>query len=143
MNADFKVLTGLEVSRYRQVLGHTLCPEQLAESDDRKISFGICQARDAIYAAGMRRSGCGLADNDFKAAFDYLCLEWVRKVLEKKGLARKALDRFINIYRDGISIPVINNMLGPSLVNNRLSLRQGDQPSGLWYCYGIDPLHVY
>ena len=143
LNSDFKVLTGLEVARYRQVLGHTLCPEQLAEAGDKKISFGICQARDAIYAAGMRRAGCGLADNDFKAAFDYLCLDWVRKVLEKKGLAREALDRFTNIYSDGISIPVINNMLGPRLVNNRLSLRQGDRPSGLWFCYGIDPLLVY
>ena len=130
LNADFKVLTGLEVGRYRQVLGHTLCPQQLAEADDKRITFGICQARDAIYAAGMRKTGCGLADNDFYAAFDFLCLDWVKQVLMKKGLAKEALDRFINIYSEGISIPVINNILGPSLVNRRLSLRQGDHPSG-------------
>ena len=34
-------------------------------------------------------------------------------------------------------------MLGPNLVNNRLSLRQGDRPSGIWFCFGIDPLLVY
>ena len=143
LNADFKVLTGLEVARFRKVLAHTLCPVQLAEAGDRRISFGICHARDAIYAAGIRKTGCGLADNDFRAAFDYLCLDWVRKVLDKKGLAKKALDRFTSLYKEGITIPVINNMLGPKLVNNRLSLRQGDRPSGLWFCFGIDPLLVY
>ena len=142
LNADFKVLTGLEVARFRQVLAHTLCPEQLAEAGDRRISFGICQARDAIYAAGMRKSGCGLADNDFQAAFDYLCLDWVRKVLEKKGLAKEALHRFTNLYKEGITIPVVNNMLGPNLVNNRLSLRQGDRPSGIWFYFGIYPYTV-
>ena len=65
-NSDFKILTGIEVGRYRKVLTHTLCPEQLADGDDRRISHGICQARDAVYAAGMRREGCGLADNDFE-----------------------------------------------------------------------------
>ena len=143
LNSDFKVLTGIEVGRYRKVLGHTLCPQQLAEAEEKRISFGICQARDAIYAAGMRRSGCGLADNDFQAAFDFLCLDWVRKVLERKGLAREPLDRFTNLYSQGISIPVINNKLGPSLVNRRLSLRQGDRPSGIWFCFGIDPLLSY
>ena len=41
--------------------------------------------------AGMWREGCGLADNDFEAAFDFLCLEWVILVLNKKGLADKVL----------------------------------------------------
>ena len=50
LNADFKVITGLEVGRFRKVLAHTLCPQQLAEGEDRRISFGICQDRDAIYA---------------------------------------------------------------------------------------------
>ena len=75
--------------------------------------------------------------------FDFLCLDWVRKVLEKKGLASEALDRFLNIYNEGISIPVVNNILGPSLINKRFSLRQGNRPSGVWFCYGIDPLLVY
>ena len=55
--ADFKVITGLEVGRYSRVLSHTLSPQQLAVGDDRRISFGICPARDAIYAAGMRKDG--------------------------------------------------------------------------------------
>ena len=145
INADFKVLRGLEVARYSQVLGHSPCPAQLAAAGDRKISFGICQARDAIYAAGMRRTGygLGLADNEFKAAFNFLCLDWVRKVLGKKCLARKALGRFTNIYSDGISISVMNNMPGPRLVNNRLSLRQGDQPSGLCFSYSLFTLYLY
>ena len=64
-------------------------------------------------------------------------------MLRKKGLAEEALDRFTNLCSDGVTIPVIHNMLGISLANLRLSLRQGDRPSGIWFCYGIDPLLVY
>ena len=98
LNSDFKIITGIEVLRFRRVLGHSLSPQQLAEGDNSRITFGICLARDAVYAASMRREGCGLADNDFEAAFDYLCLDWVKLVLEKKGLAKEVLDRFLNIY---------------------------------------------
>ena len=143
LNSDFKILTGIELGRYNKVLGHTLSPHQLAAGDDRRITFGISLARDAIYAAGRRRQGCGLADNDFEAAFDFLCLDWVKLVLRKKGIAEAALARFSNLYEEGITIPVINNVPGRPITNNRLSLRQGDRPSGVWFCYGIDPLLVY
>ena len=143
LNSDFKVLTGIEVGRHRRVLTHTLCPQQLAAGDDRRISFGISQARDAVFAAGQRGEGCGLVDNDFEAAFDFLCLDWVKKVLERKGLAEEALERFSNLYNNGITIPIVNNIKGGKIRNNRLSLRQGDRPSGIWFCYGIDPLLSY
>ena len=94
------------------MLTYTLCPEQLAAGDDRRITFGICLARDDVYTASMRKEGCGLADNDFEAAFDFLCLDWVRRVLEKKGLAAGALNNFMNIYSEGITIPMINNIQG-------------------------------
>ena len=143
LNSDFKMLSGIELRRHNKVITHTLSPQQLAAGDDRRITFGITLARDAIYAAGRRRQGCGLADNDFEAAFDYLCLEWVKLVLRKKGLAEEALARFSNLYDAGITIPIINNVPGESLNNIRLSLRQGDRPSGNWFGYGIDPLLVY
>ena len=123
LNSDFKVITGLELGRYNKVLTHTLSQQQLASGDDRRITFGISLARDAIYAATKRKQGCGLAD--------------------KKGLAEEALVRFSSIYREGITIPVINNVPGKAIINKRLSLRQGDRPSGVWFCYGIDPLLVY
>ena len=72
-----------------------------------------------------------------------MCLEWVKMVLRKKGLAEEVLTRFSNFYEEGITIPIINNISGKPVLNNRLSLRQGDRPSGVWFCYGIDPLLVY
>ena len=143
LNSDFKVLSGLELGRYNWVLTHTMSPQQLACGDDRRITFGISLARDAIYAVSRRKQGCGLADNDFEAAFDFLCLAWVKFVLRKKGLAEAALSRFSNLYDAGITIPVINNIPGRAVANNRISLRQGDRPSGIWFCYAIDPLLVY
>ena len=60
-------------------------------------------ARDAVYAAGRRKTGCGIADNDFKAAFDYLCLHWVIKVLEKKGMAKAAIDICFKLNDEGVT----------------------------------------
>ena len=50
LNSDFKVITGVILKRYNKVLTHTLSPQQLAVGDDRRITFGICQAKDAIEA---------------------------------------------------------------------------------------------
>ena len=143
LNSDFKVFTGMELNRYNKVVTHTLCPQQLAAGDHRRITFGISLARDAIYAAGKKRQGCALQDNDFEAAFDFLCLDWVKLVLKKKGVSEVSLARFSNLYDQGITIPVINNVPGKPVSNIRLSLRQGDRPSGVWFCFGIDPLLIY
>ena len=103
----------------------------------------MCLARDAIYAAWKSKLTCGIADNDFEAAFDFLCLDWVKLVLKRKGLHQEAIKRFNNIYSNGITIPVVNNVPGRPIKNRRLSLRQGDRPSGIWFCYGIDPLLIF
>ena len=48
MNSDFKILTALQASRFKQVLTHTLSPSQLVGGDDRRIFLGINKARDCI-----------------------------------------------------------------------------------------------
>ena len=106
LNSDFKIITGVILKRYNTVLTHTLSPQQLAVGDDRRITFGICLARDAIEASKKSKLTCGIADNDFEAAFDFLCLDWVKMVLQRKGLSVQNLQRFINIYSDGITLPV-------------------------------------
>ena len=70
-------------------------------------------ARNAIFAAGKPgHSGCGILDTDLIAAFDYLCLDWVYMVLEKKGLDKKVISRLKNLYIDNYTIIVVNNMQG-------------------------------
>ena len=60
------------------------------------------------------------------AAFDYMCMEWVYKVLDKKGLDKRVIDRLRNLYRDSKTIVMVNNIPGKVIENTRLSLRQGD-----------------
>ena len=139
LNSDFKVATGIDNNRFKKVATHTLSPCQLAAGDDRRIHHGINSARDAIAAAGAGREGVGILDNDFKAAFDFMVLLWVLKVLRAKGLAETVLERLLNLYSNNITIVVVNNILGKSLKNVRWSIRQGDRPSSILFCYGIDP----
>ena len=82
-------------------------------------------------------------DTDYVAAFDFLVMHWVFAVLSKKGLCNQVIDRLRNLYRDNITIVVVNNVLGKAFLNHRWSLRQGDVPSMHWFAYGINPLLHY
>ena len=44
-----------------------------------------------------------------------------------------------NLYNNHYTIVVVNNTLGKKFENRRLSIRQGDRPSSVLFCYGIDP----
>ena len=100
-------------------------------------------ARNAIFAAEKSKQKCGIADIDYQAAFDYLAMPWVFKVLKKKGLKQSVIDCLYNIYEDNLSVVVVNNIEGQCFKNNRMSLRQGDVPSMFVFAYGIDPLISY
>ena len=143
LNSDFKISTGLEAKNFQKISTHTLSPNQLVAGEDRRMYHGVNLARDAIYAAGKAKSGCGILDTDYMAAFDFLVMQWVFKVLLKKGLSELVISRLKNLYTDNITIVVVNNVQGKSFLNNRLSLRQGDVPSMNWFAYGIDPLIHY
>ena len=77
------------------------------------------------------------------AAFDYLVMSWVFQVLQKKGLSEAIINRLKNLYRDNVSVVVVNNIYGKSIKNHRMSLRQGDVPSMFFFAYGIDPLITF
>ena len=112
--------------------------------DDRRIHHGINLARDAIQAASkLTRTGCGIADTDYQAAFDFLVMSWVFMVLKKKGVSKLVIDRLKTLYEDNLSVIVVNNIEGKCIPNRRLSLRQGDVPSMFFFAYGIDPLITY
>ena len=64
-------------------------------------------------------------------------------VLERKGLDNRVISRIKNLYRNNLSIVVVNNIQGKAVMNVRLSLRQGDLPSMHLFSYGIDPLLTY
>ena len=110
-----------------------MSPWQYAVGKDKRIQHGISLARDAIFAVSKSKKEAGIADLDFQAAFDLLCVEWVLKVLEKKGLDKKSINRINRIYNRGITIPVINNIPGEKIMNTRMTLRQGDCPSSIWF----------
>ena len=144
LNSDFKTISGLKSRRFKCTATRTLSPYQLVAGEDRQIYHGINLARDAIQAVSkLTKSGCGIADTDYEAAFDFLVMDWVFMVLSKKGLSEVVIERIKNLYRDNISIVVVNNIEGKSVKNLRLSLRQGDIPSMFFFAYGIDPLITY
>ena len=144
LNCDFKTISGIESARFKKTATRTLSPYQLVAGDDRRIHHGINLARDAIQAASkLTRTGCGIADTDYQAAFDFLVMSWVFMVLKKKGVSGLVIKRLKNLYEDNLSVIVVNNIEGKCIPNRRLSLRQGDVPSMFFFAYGIDPLISY
>ena len=133
LNSDFKTATGVEARLLKNTAAHTLSPLQLVAGDYRRIHHGINMARNAIFAAGKPgHAGCGILDTDLVAAFDFLCMDWVFMVLQKKGLDMAVINRLKNLYSSSTAIVII-----------RQSLRQGDLPSMHFFSFGIDPLLVF
>jgi hypothetical protein len=89
------------------------------------------------------KTGCAIIDTDYMAAFDFMVMSWVFQVLQRKGLSEVVINRLKNLYVDNISVVVVNNNHGKAVQNHRLSLRQGDVPSILFFAYGIDPLITF
>ena len=86
MNCDFKLYEGLIARRFRKIGSRTLSPNQYMAGGDRNIQHGIARARDAITAATRSNLRCGIWDQDYIQAFDFLVLSWVWRVLKKKGV---------------------------------------------------------
>ena len=139
LNSDFKVITGIPNKRLKQVATHTLNQNQLSAGDDRRIHHGINKARDAIFMANSRNQGAGILDNDYMAAFDFMVLTWVFQVLEAKGVDKQFINTLKNLYDNHLTVVVINNIQGKCFQNKRWSIRQGDRPSSLLFCFGLDP----
>ena len=139
LNSDFKIISGVYNNRFKKVAPHTLNANQLSVGSDRKISHGINSARDAIWSTRNMKQGVGILDNDYMSAFDLMVLTWVFKVLKAKGLDEKVISILHSLYKDHLTIVVVNNVRGRCFPNNRWSIRQGDRPSSILFCYGLDP----
>ena len=143
LNCDFKLVEGVEARRFRSLGNRILSPNQYVAGKDRNIHHGIAKARDAIQSVSKSKLGCGIADMDFMAAFDWLVLDWVWKVLLKLGVDSRIVHRLQNLYSNSVTVVMVNNKLGRTMVDKRGSLRQGGVGSMEWFCFGIDPLLRY
>ena len=143
MNNDFKLYEGVLARRFRKLGAKTLSPLQYVAGSNRNIQHAIARARDAINATIGTNMRCGIGDQDYIAAFDFLVLKWVWIVLEKKGVKYGTLKRLSRLYSDGITIPVVNSTQGKAIFDKRGALRQEGVGSMDWFTVGIDPLIVY
>ena len=53
------------------------------------------------------------------------------KVLRDKGLNQDVIHRMANLYRNNLTVVVVNNIPGRCIPNNYMSIRQGDRQSSL------------
>ena len=143
LNSDFKLLIGLENKQHVKLLDHTVAKQQFTQGESKTINRAIALARNAIFAANQRKEGCAIADLDIKAAFDFLGMEWVFEVLKKKGLDPRAIGQLIRYYNNSITMPIVNNIPGRRIINQRMILRQCGCPSWTWFGFGINPLIIY
>ena len=143
MNNNFKIIENLIARRFRKLIWKCLSPDQFVGGADRNIHHGIGKARNAILAAGKMRDGSGIADTDFMAAFDWMLLSWVWKVLGKLGIGIHVTEKVKNLFEDCITITAVNSKYVRVFQDRRGSIRQGGCASMDWFSFGIDPLLRY
>ena len=66
--------------------------------------------------SGSRSCG-GILDTDFQMAFDFIIMLWVFRVLETKGVSKKVVERLMNLYKDNITVVVVNNVPEKAIKN--------------------------
>ena len=49
------------------------------------------------------------------------------------------INRLKAMYDNHMTVVVVNNIHGKCFPNHRWSIRQGDRPSSIFFCYGLDP----
>ena len=73
LNADYKINSGVASARLAKLADKGLSSAQYVSGSKRRIQHCINLARDAVYAANKNKQlGCGIQDNDFRAAFDLM-----------------------------------------------------------------------
>ena len=101
LNMDYKLCTGLEASRLRKTMGHSISRFQFVGGKDRRITHAINLARDAINIASQNhQEKCAILDTDFQQAFDSMLVPWCLLVLKRKGLPDITIKRFFNLYKN-------------------------------------------
>ena len=92
LNADMKIITGLEALHLMALSQHTLSPSQLVMGNDQRIQHGINEARDTINHVNKYKMNGGFLDLDFKVGFNNLVMGWVFKIMAKKGVHVKVIN---------------------------------------------------
>ena len=140
LQTDFKVLSGILAGRLKRTENHTISRHQYAAASKR-VSQAVCLTRDAIECVKPSQK-VAVFETDYVAAFDLMSVDWVLKVLLKKGCSERFVQVLRNIFRDEDSFVscVINNEVQQRILNRRKNIKQGCRSSTQMYSYASDPL---
>merc|ERR1712173_50407 len=140
LQTDFKILSGILAGRLRKTENHTISRHQYA-SGSKRISEAVCLTRDAIESVKPSQKAC-LFETDYISAFDLMSIDWILKVLLKKGCSKPFVQVLRNIFQEEDSFVscVINNEVQPRILNRRKNIKQGCRMSTQMYNYASDPL---
>merc|ERR1712155_469038 len=97
LQTDFKILTGVLTGRLRKTEQHTISRYQFA-TGGKRISEAVCLTRDAIESVKPTQKAV-LYETDYVSAYDLMSIEWILKVLLKKGCSKSYVQTLRNIFQ--------------------------------------------
>ena len=109
----------------RSVLkNHLLKPGGRLLITDKRISQAVCLTRDAIESVKPSQK-VALYETDYISAFDLMSIDWILKVLLKKGCSKTFVQVLRNIFQeeDTFVSCVINNEVQPRILNRRKNIK--------------------
>ena len=85
-----------------------------------------------------------LYETDYVSAYDLMSIDWILKVLLKKGCSKSFVQTLRNIFQDEDTYVscVVNNEVQERILNRRKNIKQGCRSSTLLYCFATDPLLI-
>ena len=129
LQTDFKVLLGILAGRLRRTENHTISRHQYA-AGSKRVSQAVCLTRDAIERVKPSQK-VAVFETDYISAFDLMSVDWVLKVLLKKGCSERFVQVLRNIFKDEDSfvscvVKVVDNinLLGVKLARTTSTTRE-------------------
>ena len=133
LQTDFKVLSGILAGRLRRTENHTISRHQYA-AGSKRVSQAVYLTRDAIECVKPSQN-VAVVETDYISAFDIMSVDWVLKVLLKKGCSERFVQVLRNIFKEEDSFVscVVNNEVQQRILNRRKKIKQGCRSSTQMY----------
>ena len=133
LQTDFKVLSGILAGRLRRTENHTISRHQYA-AGSKRVSQAVYLTRDAIECVKPSQN-VAVVETDYISAFDIMSVDWVLKVLLKKGCSERFVQVLRNVFKEEDSFVscVVNNEVQQRILNRRKNIKQGCRSSTQMY----------
>ena len=141
LNADYKILSKIFVSRMKPVLGKVILSRQLCTVQGRNILFGVNNIISSLLYVNAKRKKACILSLDFYKAYDRVLIDYLLRVMQRMNFSDTFCSWIRMMHEDARTCFILQQLT--SSIPIKFSIRQGDPLSMILYIIYIEPFLLY